>query len=48
MEERCMIYDELCRTLSDFEDGYADERDLYNMLCVIQNRWEDTITKQDE
>ena len=44
MNEKQMIYNELCKVLTDFEDGYADEKDLYNMLCTIQNRWEDTIT----
>lgn len=47
MNEKQMIYDELSRVLTDFENGYADENDLYNMLCTIQNKWEDAITVED-
>ena len=51
MNERQMIYDELCRVLTDYEgngseDG-ASADDLYSMLVKIQNRWEDTITVCD-
>ena len=47
------IYDELSRVLTDYEhreDIYENidwETELYEMLVKIQNRWEDTITKED-
>lgn len=47
MDKRREIYDALCRTLTDYEEGAAGGRDLYRMLCEIQRRWEDTITVQD-
>jgi hypothetical protein len=47
MNKKQMIYDELSRVLTDFENGTADEIDLYQMLCIIQIRWEDTITAVD-
>ena len=43
MNERTQIYDELCIVLTDFENMEATEEDLYNMLCKIQNSWEDII-----
>ena len=46
-ETKKSIYDDLCRILTDYEDGYADETDLYNMLYIIQSRWEDTITAEE-
>ena len=52
MDERQTIYDQLSRVLTDFDtnsfDGATDASiDLYAMLVVIQNRWEDVITVQD-
>lgn len=44
MDQKKRIYDELSRVLTDFENGEANEIDLYNMLMIIQIRWEDTIT----
>lgn len=44
MNGKQRIYDELSRVLTDFENGEASEIDLYNMLTIIQIRWEDTIT----
>lgn len=40
------IYDELSRVLTDFENMEATEEDLYSMLCMIQNHWEDVITAE--
>lgn len=48
MAKRREIYDSLCRLLTDYEERAADASDLYDMLCEIQRRWEDTITVQDE
>ena len=47
MNEKQEIYDEMCRVLTDWENGYADESDLYWMLCGIQNKWETIITAQE-
>ena len=51
MSERKTIYDQLCKVLTDFEtndfNGDADACNaLYEMLVMIQNRWEDVITAQ--
>lgn len=42
--ERMKIYDDMCRVLTEYEEDKAAEQDLYKMLVVIQNNWEDTIT----
>ena len=52
MNEKQIIYDQLCRVLTDFDtDNFSGAADasiaLYAMLVVIQNRWEDVITVQD-
>ena len=47
MNQKQRIYDELSRVLTDFENGEANEIDLYNMLTIIQIRWEDIITSED-
>ena len=39
-----LIYDELCHILTDYENGEANEKDLYKILVKIQNIWE-FITK---
>ena len=48
MNERRMIYDELCRVLTNYEGNGSEEKatadDLYSMLVQIQNRWEDVTT----
>ena len=40
-EEKEEIYYQLCRTLTDYEEGGATEKDLYSLLVLIQNRWEE-------
>lgn len=45
--ERDRLYDELCLTLTDYEEGIDDANDLYNMLVKIQNNWETVITAED-
>ena len=50
------IYDELIKLLTDYEhpedvEDYDDvdwEAELYKMLCKIANRWEDTITADED
>ena len=44
------IYDEMCRLLTDYENGsdMVTENELYAMLVKIQRRWEDTITVQND
>lgn len=44
VETKNTIYDELSRVLTDYEEMSATEDDLYDMLCKIQNNWEDVIT----
>ena len=44
METKKSIYDELSRVLTAFEEMEASEAELYEMLCKIQNNWEDVIT----
>ena len=44
MDKKQEIYDNISAILTMYEQGLADERDLYNVLVEIQNRWEDTIT----
>lgn len=48
MNEKEVIYDTLSRVLTNYEDGYATEEDLYYMLVDIQNRWESVITAEDD
>ena len=50
------IYNELVKLLTNYEhpedfEGYDDidwEAELYEMLVKIQNRWEDTITADEQ
>lgn len=50
------IYNELTKLLTDYEnptdvEDYDDidwESELYKMLVKIQNRWEDTITADED
>lgn len=45
MNEKQMIYDELCAVLTRYEESDEDESELlYEMLCKIQSAWEDVIT----
>lgn len=51
--EREAIYDEICRTLTNYESPENEQdkptaEDLYLLLVKIQNRWEDTITAEAE
>lgn len=41
MTEKMKIYDELSYILTDYEEGRADQTDLYKMLVKIQNYWTD-------
>ena len=43
-KEREQLYDELSRTLTDYEFHQAFEDELYHMLVKIQNNWESVIT----
>ena len=38
------LYDELSKTLTNYENHTANETDLYEMLVKIQNHWETVIT----
>ena len=45
------IYDNICNLLSLYEDKNQElnfEKEMYQLLVLIQNRWEDTITVQEE
>ena len=44
--EKAKIYDELCATLTMYENDEATDKDLYIMLTKIQNSWEDIITRE--
>ena len=46
MHEKTRIYDMLSIVLTDFEEGRADDIDLYQMLVDIQNNWETIITAE--
>lgn len=48
INERTEIYDEMCRVLTDYELGDAAPDELYKMLVIIQRRWEDCITAEDD
>lgn len=43
------IYDKLSMLLTDYEEdnNSVSKTDFYNMLVLIQNNWEDTITSCD-
>jgi hypothetical protein len=48
MDEKQKIYDELCDVLTIYEESDDDMSDLlYEMLCKIQNCWEDIITAEN-
>ena len=50
MNERDKIYDEICKTLTEYEEGndMITELTFYDLLCKIQNNWESVITKQED
>lgn len=39
--EKNNLYDEVCRILTDYEEGTASGKDLYIILCNITNKWEE-------
>ena len=49
MNEKQQIYDEMCRLLTEYENGndMITEYELYEMLAKIQNNWEAVITAQE-
>ena len=49
MSEKQKIYDEICRTLTEYEEGndMVTELTFYDLLCKIQNNWETVITVQE-
>lgn len=47
MNEKQALYNEICKLLTEYEEGQATKTDLYIMLVKIQNNWEDIITAQD-
>lgn len=47
MNKKKEIYDEICRVLTDYEEGRCGSEDIYLLLVKIQNQWEDTITAED-
>jgi hypothetical protein len=44
VRERQKIYDTISGVLTDYETGNADTKDLYETLCMVQNKWETSIT----
>lgn len=47
MNEKDMIYDEMCGVLTDYENNKVGADELYKILVKIQNNWEDVITTQE-
>lgn len=49
IRKREEIYDEMCRLLTDYENGsdMVTEYELYDMLVKIQNNLEAVITVQE-
>ena len=41
------IYDGVSRVLTDYENGEAGEKELYDALTAVQNAWEAIITAED-
>lgn len=39
-QEQINTYDEICRTLTNYENGSDDEQDLYELLVWLQNNWD--------
>lgn len=48
MNFKDMMYDELSRVLTDYEEDEIGEDDLYEMLVKIQNNWEIITSDEDE
>ena len=50
IRKREEIYDEMCRLLTDYEEGsdMVNQGELYDMLVKIQNNWESVITVQND
>jgi len=52
MNDRHMLYDELCGVLTDYEGNGSEDRatatELYGVLVKIQNHWESVITADSE
>jgi hypothetical protein len=50
IRKREEIYDEMCRLLTDYENGsdMVTEYELHDMLTKIQRHWEDVITVQND
>ena len=46
MNDKQMIYDELSKVLTDYENMEVFEDALYEMLVKIQNNWETIITAE--
>ena len=49
--EREALYEKICKTLTNYEtpeteDEKTTENELYQLLCEIQNCWDDTITAE--
>ena len=40
MNFKDMIFDELSRILTEYEEGKIGKEDLYKILVKIQNNWE--------
>lgn len=40
MNIKNIIFDELSRVLTDYEENKIGEKDLYDMLVKIQNNWD--------
>lgn len=39
-QERIDTYDEICRVLTNYENGSDDEQDLYELLVWLRNNWD--------
>ena len=50
--EKDRIYDEMCRTLTDYEhEPMSAENavnDFYDILVKIQNNWEELVSEEDD
>lgn len=51
LRERAALYNKICKALTNYEMPETEEEkttedELYQLLCEIQNRWDDTITAE--
>lgn len=46
MDEKKMLYDELSRMLTEYEEGLVTGDEMYDMLLKIQTSWETVITAE--